>query len=344
MSAVRAGLIGLGRFGRLHASILDSLAQVELAAVCDLVPDRVAAVADQYGVADAYTLPEELLGNPDLDCVFIATDEEHHARLALNAVEAGKHVFVEKPLAKSYADGKRVVDAAAAADIYLQIGYILRFEARHVLLKEQIERGAFGDLATIRCKRNPSKAWFLAYGHKRHPVFRTSTHDIDLCIWYTQSECQRVYAAHRSMLGLENPDTCVALLQFANGALGIIETSWLVPDGAPATVGQNWGQVGAIDASLDIVGTEQTAHLAFAGPTFSLWTPQMTRYPELTAWPPLHGETAGALRAEVAHFVDCVVQGRPSAIASAQDAVAGLRIAEAIVASANAKQEVRLAG
>lgn len=342
MSTIRAGLIGLGRFGRLHASILDSLAQVELAAVCDIVPDRVEAVAARYGVPDAYAQPADLLSDPALDCVFIATDEEHHARLALSAVEAKKHVFVEKPLAKSYADGKRVVDAADAAGVYLQVGYILRFEARHALLKGQIQRGEFGDLATIRCKRNPSKAWFLAYGHKRHPVFRTSTHDIDLCLWYTQSECERVYAAHRSMLGLENPDTCVALLQFANGTVGFIETSWLVPAGAPATVGQNWGQVGAIDASLDIVGTEQTAHLEFAGPTFSVWTPQMTHYPELTAWPPLHGETVGALRAEVAHFVDCVLEGTLSGIASAEDAVAGLKIAEAVVTSANAKQEIQL--
>ena len=344
MEQVRVGLVGLGQFGQLHASILHHLPTANLTAVCDIVPEKVDDIATRYGVENRYTDYDAMLNEVALDCVFIITDEALHAEMALKAIERGLHVFVEKPLATTYEEGKRVAAAAEKAGTLLQVGFILRFETRHAFLKEQIQSGAFGRLATLRFKRNCSKEWFIAYGHRVHPVYETAVHDIDLCLWYVESACQRVYATHRSMLGLENPDTCVALLQFANGTVAVVETSWLVPRGAPDTVGSSWGLSGTIDARLEIVGTERSAQLEFCSPVLSVWSDQMTHYPELTAWPRLFGQTVGALREEVSHFVSCVLENRPSPIASVADAVEGLKIAEAIIASAERNEEIVLAG
>ena len=122
----------------------------------------------------------------------------------------------------------------------------------------------------------------------------------------------------------------------------MLETSWFVSDGAPANVATE-GWEGTIDATLELVGTMQSAHLNLLDSGLTIWSPRRSEHAEAGLWPELHGRTAGALREEIAHFVDCVRTSRPSDVASVPDAVEGLRIAEAIIASAESGQEIELA-
>jgi predicted dehydrogenase len=343
MSQLRVGLAGLGVFGQLHASILHHLPHARLAAICDVVPDKVESTGRRFGVSKVYVDYDAMLEEVPLDAVFVVTDEASHAEMVQKAAGHGRHVFVEKPLSTSYARGREVVAAVDAAGVQLQVGYILRFEPRHALLKQQIAEGAFGRLATIRCKRNCSANWFRLFGHRVHPVHEAITHDVDLCLWYTGSRCREVYAVQRSLLGFEHPDVCVALLRFEDDTVAFVETSWLAPEGAPDMVGYGWDISGVIDAKLEIVGEDRTATLDFCTPALTIWGNERTQHPELTTWPVMHGQTVGALRDEIAHFVDAVLEGKPSRVASVADALEGLRIAEAIVASAEEGRPVALA-
>jgi predicted dehydrogenase len=338
---VRVGLAGLGRFGKLHAAVLGEMAGVALAAVCDPEPDEVAATVARYPGARGFADFKEMLDNADLDAVFIVSPEPLHAEQALAALARGIATFTEKPLAMTSTEGKHVAEAAAAAGVPFQVGLILRFDTQHVLLKSEIARGALGQVVSLRAKRNVSKAWFPDYGDRAHTVYETTIHDIDLLLWYADSPITRVQALERHLSGRRYPDCCLALVEFESGAVGILETSWLVPAGAPANVvTPTWR--GTIDAEIEVIGDVGTSRIRLLDAPLSLWSGEFTAAPETGLWPEVSGSIGGALRDEDAHFIDRVRRSAPESIASVGDAVQGLRVAEAIVASAASGTAVEL--
>lgn len=338
---IRVGVVGLGRFGRLHADILADLPGVELAALCDSRQETLAELPEAWQEALITTDYAHCLDDARLDAIHIVTPDDLHVEMIRQALARGLAVFVEKPLATTYADAQAVVEEARAAGVLLQVGFVLRYEPRHAYLKEQIEAGVLGRLASLRLKRHAPQSWFHTYGHTIHPMLESTIHDIDLCVWYVDQPCRQVYAVDRSFLGADGPDTSIALLEFAEGTVAMVDASWLVPAGAP------WSTVelgGTIDADLEIMGTRGTARLDFLEAGFSVWTEEGAAYPEVSAWPRIMGVTQGALRAELADFVASVRTGQPSSIASVEDAVAGLAIVEAIQRSVQEGRPVTVTG
>lgn len=337
----RVGLAGLGRFGALHARILNQLGNVEIAAVCDPRADAQDWARNELGVRRAVSGFDELLATPDLDAVFIVTPEDLHAEQALAALDLGIPIFMEKPLATSSADAKRIVEKANAQGAFLQIGFVVRFDAQHAMLRSRVANGEFGQIVTFSLKRNCSASWFPIYGDRAHSVYETIIHDIDLILWFTESRVERVYAVQRNLSGLTYPDALVATLQLANGTMATLETSWLVPDSAPRNVDAgDWS--GTIDAEFELIGSKQTARyrLLDSGVSIAAGTGQIN--PEVALWPDVYGAIGGALRLEDEHFIQCVRSGQRSPIASLDDALHGLEIAEAIVRSAEEEREIRL--
>jgi len=221
------------------------------------------------------------------------------------------------------------------------VGLILRFDSQHALLKSEIARGALGQVVSLRAKRNTSKTWFPDYGDRAHTIYETTIHDIDLLLWYAGSPIVRVQAIERHLSGLRYPDGCWALVEFASGAVGILETSWLVPAGAPANVvTPTWR--GTIDAEIEVIGDAGTSRIRLLDAPLSLWSAEFTAAPETGLWPEVSGSVGGALRDEDAHFIDRVRRGTSESIASVADAVMGLRVAEAIVAAASSGTAVEL--
>jgi predicted dehydrogenase len=306
---------------------------IVLSAVCDPRQDEVTAVTTLHPGAKGYADFDDMLDDAQLDALFIVTPEPLHAAQAISALNRGIPVFVEKPLAMTSEEGARVAAAADASAVPLQVGFVLRFDTPHIHLKAEIARRALGDVVSIRTKRNVSKAWFPDFGDRAHTMYETAIHDVDLLLWYAASPVTRVHAVERNLSGMRYPDGCWALLEFANGAVGMLETSWLVPDGAPANVvTPAWR--GTIDAEIEIVGSAGSSRIRLLDGPLSLWNPQFTAVPEMGLWPEVSGSIAGALREEDSHFLDRVRSGAPESITSVRDAIAGLAVIEAIVASA----------
>jgi len=336
---VRVGIAGLGRFGKLHAGVLDRMPGVTISAVCDPIQAEFDEATRRFAGATPYTDLDAMLAGADIDCLFLVTPEQFHGEQARQVIARGLPTFLEKPLATTAAEGAEIAKLANEQGAHLQIGFVLRFDTQHALLKHEIASGRFGDLITLRLKRNCSRAWFETYGDRAHSVHETIIHDIDLAIWYTGSLATKVYAVERHISGLTFPDACIAIVQFANGSICALETSWLVPDRSPANVlTDTWH--GTIDAELEIVGTRQSARLRILESGLQIWTDEVTKHPEPGLWPEVYGQIAGALREEDAHFIECVRSGNPSTVTSVDDAVEGLRIAEAIMESAATGREV----
>lgn len=329
---IRVGLAGLGRFGSLHASVLGHMPDVEIAALCE--PDTAAlhAALATYTTAQGFTNFEQMIASTALDAVFIVSPEPMHAAQTRAALERGIGVFVEKPLAMEADEAESLAALALAKELPLQVGFVLRFDVQHQLLRDDLEQGALGDVVSIRTKRNVSKAWFPTFGDRAHPIQETAIHDLDLVLWYARSEVKRVQSIERNISGMTYPDACWAFIEFANGAVALVETSWFVPAGAPANVvTPNWR--GTIDAEIEVIGTLGTRRIRLLDAPYSMWTSDFTAMPEIGMWPAIAGQVKGALREEDAHFV-ARVRGAPETLASVADAITGLKIGEAIVKSA----------
>src|SRR5215203_5986865 len=122
MDKIRYGVIGLGWFGEKHCEAIAAIPNAELAALSTRTPERLAEVANRFGVKNTYTDYQDMLANPDIDVVSITTMWDQHAAPTLDALQAGKHVFLEKPMASTVEDCAAIVDAAHKASGKFMVG------------------------------------------------------------------------------------------------------------------------------------------------------------------------------------------------------------------------------
>src|SRR5690625_4623761 len=162
MTKLRIGVIGAGSIAAAHLDAYAAHPDVELIAVADINLDRARAVADRYGAARAYDDAHDLLAADDIDGVSICTWNDTHAVWATAAIEAGKHVLVEKPLSRTVAEALAVEQAAAASDRVVQVGFVRRHSPNCQVLKSFIDAGELGEMyyakaSLIRRVGNPGE-------------------------------------------------------------------------------------------------------------------------------------------------------------------------------------------
>jgi predicted dehydrogenase len=345
MREVKVSVVGLGRFGRLHARVLSELPNCRVSALCEVHEPDLELCGKEYGVAALYTDLETMLRTEDLDAVDIVTDEPAHGEQVRLCLEYEKAVFVEKPLATNGDEAETVAKLSRDTGLPVVVGNISRFDARYAALRRELETGRFGRIALVQAKRSFSRAWFVGFGSRVHPVFESMIHDLDLALWYLSSPVQRVYAqAHSTDDGDGVPNTLVATLTAEDGALAVLQSTWLVPDAAPVTLaGPPVGPLdlwGTIDAQLEVVGTSQVGKVDLMSGGLSLWNHSAARLPDFGLWPEVHGRVSGALREELAHFLECVRTRRQSSLVSAETGTLAVHLAEAIVQSSREGEAV----
>lgn len=328
MRKVRHAVIGLGWFGEKHCEAVAALSNAELAAVCTRSEKRLGEVADRFGVGKRFTDYNKLLADPEIDVVSITTMWDQHAAPTLAALAAGKHVFLEKPMASTVADCQKIVDAAKGARGYLMVGHICRFNPRYAAAKAEIEAGAVGRIISMYARRNIPK-WVTAnLLDKIGPIIGDGVHDTDLMLWYSGAKVVSAYAQTLNFRGKKYPDLGWTMYKLDSGATAVLENVWCLPD---TTAFQ-------IDERMEIIGTEGSIHIHETHPNFSVCDKKGWRSPDTTYWPEIHGKRAGALRDELAYFVSCVQEGTPPTVIKPEEsmaAVAACLAAERSAASGN---------
>src|SRR5436309_6238857 len=149
MNKVRYGVIGLGWFGEKHCEALAGLPNVELSALCTRREARLKEVAQRFGIQQTYTNYHDLLANTEVDAVSIVTMWDQHAAPTLAALRAGKHVFLEKPMASTAAECDAIVAAARSARGFFMVGHICRFNPRYAAAKAAIAAGRVGRIVSM---------------------------------------------------------------------------------------------------------------------------------------------------------------------------------------------------
>jgi len=340
MSRLRVGVIGVGRFGRLHIRVFNQIKECVVTAIADVDVSLLEQVKNDFNINKGYKNSLDLIRDPEIDVISIVSNEDTHGPLAMEAIKQGKHVFIEKPIATKYCEAVVIERLAKEHNVVVMVGNISRFSQPYASIKRAIERGAIGHVGMIRAKRNFSKAWFEHFGKRVHPVYESGIHDLDLILWYANDRCISVSAVERNMSGYEHPDLFSAILTFENGVVASLDSAWLYPNGGPQNLVETLELDGTIDADIEVIGDKGTANYKLAHSGYSLWTDQGVQHPELTLWTTEHDGIGGAIRAELSHFIVQAQKGEASFVAPVRDSVEALRIADAIVQSAKEKRVI----
>ena len=237
MERVKLGIIGLGRLGRKHAeNIHYHIPEAELTAICSVVPQELETVTREMSPAMVTDSYHELLANPDLDGVVIATSSQTHCEIICAAAEAGvKRVYTEKPLGMSLEEIDRIRDAVRSSPgMVLQVGYNHRYDAELRAVKEQIDAGFVGNVVLIRMASR-DQLWDEQQLLRFCPtsgglVADMMTHDYDTARWLTGSDAETIYGlggvyAYDGLNQVGDIDNAVLLMRFRNGVMVQLEAS-----------------------------------------------------------------------------------------------------------------------
>ena len=222
---LRVGLAGLGSMGRNHLRILSGRTDLVLAAVADPVGAALAVATSQTG-AQGFDEPLAMIAEADLDAVVIAAPTTAHVPLALAAIEHGIAVLVEKPLAATTDEAMRIVAAARAARVPVQVGHVERFNPAVLELGRLIDDGWLSTVYSIASRRaGPFPARIRDVG----VTVDLATHDVDIISWIAGERPARVYAETAQRIHATNEDLLFGLLHFPSGATGMLDVNWLTP-------------------------------------------------------------------------------------------------------------------
>ena len=222
-AAVRIAQIGLGQWGK---NLVRNFADVaELAWLCDADARRLEEIGVRYPSAGRTTEPDELLEDPTVDAVVVATPVPTHYELAKRALEAGKHVFVEKPPAMRGSEMEELCDLADDRDLVLMPGHLLLYHPGVRKLKELVDDGVLGDvlcvygnrqnLGTIRTHENA--LWSLG------------VHDLSVLLYLIDEEPSEAWAHGNAFLNAGVEDVVFCYLRFPSGKIAHMHLSWLDP-------------------------------------------------------------------------------------------------------------------
>jgi UDP-N-acetylglucosamine 3-dehydrogenase len=332
MDRLRIGVIGLGWFGEIHCDAIIGVPNLELAALCTRTPDRLAALAAKFGVKKTYRDYRDLLADSDIDAVSIVTMWDQHTAPAVAALEAGRHVFLEKPMASTVADCKAIIAAAKRSKGILQVGHICRFNPRYRAAKQAIEEGRIGKIVALSSRRNIPAAWTPTILNKIGPIVGDAIHDTDLMLWFTGDRIVSAYAQTVDVRGLKYPDIGQTMYRFASGATATLETVWCMPEKTPYD----------IDERMNITGTEGFVQIQDTFPNLGIADKGKFHSPDTTYWPMLEGSRGGALREEFLYFAGCALKGVKPKIGTPEDAMAALEATLAAEESARTGNVVKI--
>lgn len=350
MSKIKVGIIGVGSISNEHIKAYQKNKNVELYAFCDINEEQLNMMGDKYGVERRFTNMEDMLALNEIDAVSVCTWNSAHAPCTIAALNAGKHVLCEKPMATSKEEAEKMKEAADKNGKILMIGFVRRFGNDCAILKDFISTDYFGEIyytkATyLRRKGNPG-GWF---GNKElsggGPLIDLGVHVIDLVRYLLgKPKPISVYGAtfHKlgnrshikdssgySSAGKSENDICnvedlaTGMIRFDNGAVLQVEASFSL------NIKQDKGEI-------ELFGEKAGAKL---NPELEIYAEENGYMTNVTLTTPTALSFDNLFANEIDHFVSCVVDGN-KCISTAQDGIEIMAILDALYESAKTGHEI----
>lgn len=352
MKKIKIGIIGVGGISQMHINSYRANPNVELYAFCDIDKKRLEEKGKANGITRLFTSAEEMCALPELDAVSVCTWNSAHAPCAIAALEAGKHVLCEKPMATDAGQAQAMLDAAERSGKILAMGFVRRFGRDCTFAKDFAEAGALGEVyyakaKYIRRNGNPG-GWF---GDKSRsgggPLIDLGVHVIDL-LRYLMGNPRPVSVTAAAFDKLGNRSGLKLSPKGYLSETEEIETINNVEDFATVFIQFDNGAVLSVETSFCLNG-QDSAEVALYGnrggiefePKLTLYSEQNGYLVDLSPVPNPSLDIDAAFRAEIDDFVNAVQNGTPVK-APAEDGVLLMKILDAAYESARTGREVKI--
>jgi predicted dehydrogenase len=309
MRQVGIGIIGTGWCGGIRAEACSTSPYVSALHLAEINPERLREVAAKTKPATATAEYRVLLENSSIDAIIIsATPETTHFPMAKESLLAGKHVFLEKPMALELSEADELINLARTKSLLFTIGYSQRFNPKFAYVKRSIDDGTIGQPVSALVSRHITRNLGNKIGGriKLSPAAMEATHDIDFLLWcFAPRRPVRVYAqeVRKIMQPTHNVPDCVwIIVTLDDGCAITIGAGWVLPPGYP-NFSSTW---------IEMVGTEGAIMADDTHRDLSVNTMQRgVEFPIST----MPGEKvahvyAGPMEAETIHFLECVAKGQ----------------------------------
>jgi predicted dehydrogenase len=254
MGKFKVGIVGCGFIaGGKHLPSLSLIEDVEVVAFCDLIPERASNLAAKFGSPDALVTTDyrELLKRQEIDVIHVCTPNSSHCEITVAALQAGKHVMCEKPMAKTAAEAKLMLDTAKATGKKLTIGYQNRYRSDSQFIKQLCVSGDLGEIylgKAFATRRRGVPTWGVFMDKEKQgggPLIDLGTHALDLTLWMMEnyepvsalgSTFDKIgkMGSSANIMGPWDPakyeveDSAFGLVKFKNGATVVLEASWAI--------------------------------------------------------------------------------------------------------------------
>ncbi len=349
-------IVGSGRIGTLRANMASRHPSVRFLAVSDKDPERAGLLAESVAADVASSDNYKVISLPEVNAVVVSTPEHDHAEPVLQALELGKPVFVEKPLALTLEDADKIVEAVEKSGTELRIGYSRRHDRRWMLAKEQIVQGRLGNILGIQSRVYGSRAQLmqiLQRSPEATPVTDVLTYYVDMACWYLDAfrPVEVIARGNGKLLkamGYSAHDVTWAIITFDNGAVVNLGVCSVLPAKYP-TYGQS--------ARFEVLGEEGTIILDMDNKDSFLFTDKGVPH----AYVPGHnvnalfmqsnssgdwamGDYWGPIANETRSWLDHLATGAPSSHTTAQEGRLTLEVTLAIEESARTGKSITLSG
>jgi len=316
---VRVGVVGVGSMGQNHARVYSEIA--DLVGVVDANANVGNAVASRTSCGFFPSVKE--LVDAGVEAASVAVPTNLHVKVALELIDAGVHILVEKPLAPTVAEARAIVDRARDAGVVLAAGHIERHNPVVAFVREALAAGEFGDLVTASARRVSN---FPDRVRDVGVIMDLGIHDVDVLRFVVGTEVDSVYASGGRKVHGTFEDHATVLMNFDNGVTGFVEVSWLTPMKVrkfALTCLKNFVEVDYMDQTV----TVSSSTLGPLDP-FNLFHIPLEYHTQR-----IQVRREEPLRRELQDFLDAVERGRPPLV-TGTDALETLRIAEAAAESA----------
>ncbi|MGD8782299.1 MAG: Gfo/Idh/MocA family oxidoreductase [Ignavibacteria bacterium] len=233
MEKSRIGIIGLGGISQIaHLPVLSKLHNIKIEAIADIEKNRLYSIAEKYNIANTYTDYKEMLAGNNLDAVIIATPTNTHKDIAIDCLNNGKHILIEKPIARTLEEAIEISKTAAEKNKVAMVGMNFRFRPDAMMMKSLIASKELGDVFYVKCswmkQQSSSEKWFIEKNISGGGVIiDLGIVLLDLAIWlidYPKVKSVSVQSFRHKTTEVE--DTAIGILKFGNGAVINFDVSW----------------------------------------------------------------------------------------------------------------------
>jgi predicted dehydrogenase len=327
MEQLKVGVIGTGFIGMLHARIFHESHGARLVAVADVDAGAKDRVKKSFG-CEFYSNYEEMLKKADIQAVSICLPDDNHVAPAIAAAKAGKHILLEKPMARTRADCLKIKEAVEKNGVKLMIAHILRFDPGYKRMHDAVAGGEIGEVIHLSAERKNSRLLAQRLKGQTSMLFYVGIHDIDAVQWCAGKRITRVYAQRIVNINKKwNSEDCIYILaNLGDQAIANFEYSWTFPENFPT----------GLKSKLEIYGSKSTAFLNRFDMGVQIYKEKAADLPyelyDILHWPETNDRILGDLKYEIDHFIDAMLSGKDFLMPT-DDAISAVNVIEAIMES-----------